>query len=100
MVAVLLPSPVIEAGGLEMALGICADPDIGPGRGNHKRPDPLQGLSIRHPSAVQGYVVETLARSLAANAGAGIKHVSQSGCPGRVDWIDQIRGRGFLLGSG
>jgi hypothetical protein len=43
MVAVLLASARVASGGLQVAVGLRADPDVGPGRRNDERLDPFQG---------------------------------------------------------
>ena len=52
VVAVLLAPARVAAGGLDVAVGVRADPDVGPGRRDRQLADPLQGRGIAHRLAV------------------------------------------------
>ena len=60
VIAVLLAATRIAAGGLDMTVGLRADPHICPGRGNGKRLDALEGRSIRF-AALYGFIPKSLA---------------------------------------
>src|SRR5258708_34312196 len=61
MIAVLLAAPRIAPDRLNMAVGIRADPNIGPGRRHRKRPDALMhaadayGLPLQFPVCHSGF---------------------------------------------
>jgi hypothetical protein len=46
MVPTLLPTPRIQAGGLQVSTPIRADPNIRPRRWNYQRADPLQNVLV------------------------------------------------------
>ena len=52
VVAVLLAAPRVAAGRLEVAVRVRADPDVGPGRRDRERPDPVERLVVADPPSV------------------------------------------------
>src|SRR4029450_12423383 len=58
VVAILLAPAGIAADGLDVAPGIGADPDVGPGRRDGQRPDAFQGGRIAHRASGGATVTE------------------------------------------
>src|SRR5690625_536224 len=83
MIAILLPSPLIETGRLKMALGGGADPSILPCRRHGQSRDPRAFLSIRDAVALWIDIGETPAAALARNPGVAIRIIDKPGtCSG------------------
>ena len=61
VVQVLLAPAVVDAGGLDVAARVRADPDVLPGRRDHQLVDPLQHLGVGDALAVGVEVLEPLA---------------------------------------
>ena len=77
VVAVLLAAPGVAARGLQVALGIGADPDIHIGRWNGEFADARQCLGIAHGLAVLCHIGKALAAPHAAPAGHAVVHIGQ-----------------------
>ncbi|KAG1433533.1 hypothetical protein G6F57_022078 [Rhizopus arrhizus] len=71
VVAVLLAPTRIATGGLQVAVGVRADPHGSVGRRDGQRADAVQGGGIAHRVAVGIAVAESLAGAAAADAGLG-----------------------------
>src|SRR5439155_3925625 len=68
MVPVLLAPAGVEAGRLKMAVGVRADPNLGPSRRDHQRLDPAKRLFMAHAFAMRVDVRESRPGLFAANA--------------------------------
>ncbi|SON85067.1 hypothetical protein XAP412_550027 [Xanthomonas phaseoli pv. phaseoli] len=79
VIAILLAPPGIAPGGLQMPVGLGADPHFGIGRRNRQRTNALQGLGIGNALPVGIAVTEALAGLAAADAGLLIVDVGQPG---------------------
>src|SRR4051794_8979423 len=78
VITVLLATFCVAAHRLNMTIGERANPDIGPGRRNGERLDPLQRLTLGNPRPVRSGIGEACARLLAANAGTVVRDISKS----------------------
>ncbi len=87
MIAILLAASGIPAGRLEVPLRIGAYPDVGPGRWNDERPNPLQTSGLADHGAVRTNVGRFLASSLPNDPRREVKAVAQTGSPSRADRI-------------
>ena len=90
VVAVLLAAPRVAAGGLDVAARARADPDVGPGRRDGERADPVQALLLADGLAFGRVIGEALPGSLAADPGRGVADVAKAGRPGRLDLVIQF----------
>src|SRR5690606_9741183 len=61
VISILLAPARIPSGGLEVAAGIGADPDVGPCGRNHERPDPREFLTVGDPTAIRRVITERAA---------------------------------------
>jgi hypothetical protein len=101
MVAVLLASARVAARGLQVAVGLRADPDIGPGRGNHERLDALERGFVRDRLALGREVAEAILARFAPDAGLVVVDVAQAGSlggGGRIAERCRIERRGGVKG--
>ena len=88
MIAILLAAPGVASGGLNVAVGERADPDVGPDRRNGERLDAAQAVLVGQSRAVRPRVREARAGSSAPDAGTRIGHVTQPGRLGRPLGVD------------
>ena len=79
VVAVLLAALGVAAGGLEVAGGIRADPDVGPGRRDRQRPDPSQDRAVADQLAIGPAIAEPAAAPLPGDARARVGRVAETG---------------------
>ena len=78
VVDVLLAAAVVAAGGLQMAVGVAANPDVGPGRRNRERVDARELAFVAKAAAVAVEVVEAFAVQLANEARLLVDDVTES----------------------
>src|SRR5690606_34254107 len=78
VVDVLLPAAVVPPGGLNVAGGVWADPDIGPGRRDGQLLDPRAHLAVADRLAVRVAVAEATPSSPASDARALVGDVAQA----------------------
>jgi len=78
VVQILLASGGVDARGLQVTLGVGADPHLPPGRGNGQRADALDHLGIRDASPRLVAEAETAAPAAAAQAGTGAVRTAQA----------------------
>src|SRR5690606_4149398 len=78
VVDVLLPAAVVPPGGLNVAGGVWADPDISPGRRNGQLLDPRAHLAVADRLAVRVAVAEATPSSPASDARALVGDVAQA----------------------
>ena len=99
VVAALLASAGVAAGGLEVAVGVGADPDVGPGGRDDEALNAAEDFGIADGFAVRIDVAEGGAGALAADAGAGVGDVAEACGFGGGDGIEDgfRRGSCFLL---
>ena len=93
VVAVLLASAGVAAGGLEVARRVRADPDVGPGRRDGQRADPREDRLSRIGSPSGGSVAEAAPGATPVDARARVGGIAQ---PGRAGV--RPRGRSGLAG--
>ena len=79
VVAVLLATPRIARGDLQMASGRRADPHVGPSRRNHELADALQLSGVANLGAVRSRVREPAPAPPTSDAGTRVGHVPQTG---------------------
>jgi hypothetical protein len=79
VVAVLLAPARVAPGGLQVAVGLRADPDLGPGRRDGQRLDAFQGGFVVDRLAARVEVAKAVALRLAADAGPVVEDVAQAG---------------------
>src|SRR5262249_54129831 len=79
VVEVLLAAAGVAAGGLQMAVGPRADPDLGPGGRDRQRLDAAERFGVVDVLALGPAVAETAAGANPANPGAVVEVVAQSG---------------------
>src|ERR1051325_72412 len=91
VVAVLLPSPGVAAGGLEVAVGNGADPDVRPCGRNGQGADPGERFRRPDPATARTEVYEAVALPFAPDAGRRIADVAQTGGFGRFNGLEQRR---------
>jgi len=70
VVEVLLAPGFVETGGLDVAVGVAADPDVPPGRRDRQRPDPLEGVLVADAPAFGVEVAEAVTAAAAADSRA------------------------------
>ena len=79
VIAVLLAAPGVAAGGLEMAVGVGADPDAGVGRGDGQGVDALDFVGVADAVALWVEVGEFATELAAGEAGGGVVDVVEAG---------------------
>ena len=79
VIAVLLAPLAVTAGGLEMAVRLRADPDVGPRRRDDERLDALQRAFVGDAVTPRIAVEEALAGAMAGDAGAVRAHIDEAG---------------------
>ena len=79
VVAVLLATLGITAGRLEVAGGIRADPDVGPGRRDRQRPEPGEDRPVADQLAIGAAIAEPAAAPLPGDARPSVGRVAESG---------------------
>ena len=84
VVAMLLPPPRIAPGGLDMAAGIRADPDVGPGGRDRQRADPGKCRLVADRRAIPVAVGEPGPGAPAGDPGPVVMGVAEAGLAGRV----------------
>jgi hypothetical protein len=89
MVAVLLAAAGVPAGRLEVAVGLGADPDVGPGRRDGELPDPFQDLGLADGLAVGIGVGEAFPLGPPPDARRVIGDVAQARGLRTFDGIDE-----------
>src|SRR5207247_631470 len=100
MVAVLLAAARIARSRLDVPFGVRAYPDVGPGRGNRERVDPLALGLARDALALRPVVSPALSRTLAPDAGEAVGDVVEPGAEGRLAMlIDARRDHRSVLAS-
>src|SRR5690606_38948125 len=82
MVTILFAVSGIAAGGLDVAVVVGADPNVGPGRRNGEAADAAERALVPDYPAVGSAVAETVLHRFASNAGPVVAHVAQSGGAG------------------
>src|SRR5438105_1574756 len=95
VVAVLLTPPCVPTAGLEVAAGVRADPDVGPGRRDRQGSDSFQP-SPADRFAVGPEVDESAPGALPTDAGLSVAHVTQPGGPGSFAGVVEVAVRGAL----
>jgi hypothetical protein len=98
MIAALLARPGIAPGGLQVAVGIGADPHPRPGRRDDQRADSRQSLGVVYGPAIGADIAESAAKWPALDAGFGVRYIVQARRFGVCDRIefDFDRGPGAL----
>ena len=97
MVAVLLAASGVAARRLDMAVGLGADPHVGPGRRDRELADALQRGRVAHGFAVRLEIDESLAHPLAPDAALVVGDVCQAGGFGRIAGVDDSLDFGLWL---
>ena len=82
VVAGLLAAAGVASGGLQMAVGVGADPDAGPRGRDDEGLDAGQGFFVAEGFAVGVFVAEVLAVAMAGDAGGSVVHVAEVGGAG------------------
>ena len=96
VVAALLAAAGVASGGLEVAVGDGADPDIGPGGRDDERLDAGEGRFVAQGSAFRREIAEGLSAAFAADAGAGVGDVAEACCFSR---LLRVRDKWFRFGG-
>src|SRR5690606_1310523 len=78
MVAILFARLGVTAGCLNMAIRICGYPHVGPGRGNGKRPDALEGRDIGDPASVRREIEEASPGPASVDPGLGVADIAKA----------------------
>src|SRR6185436_20353222 len=79
VVAVLLAPARVARGGLDVAVGIEADPDLGPGRRDRQRIDPSSLAPVRDACAAGQVIGPARADALARDAARAVGDIAQPG---------------------
>src|SRR5207253_2421383 len=79
VVAILLATAGVAAGGEDVSVARRADPDVGPRRRNRERSDPAQAVALDDRLPARGAVREAPAGTPAADPGFRVGHVAQAG---------------------
>src|SRR5438132_13766155 len=90
MIAVLLASPLVPPGGLDMPERVGINPHIGPGRRDHDRLNAPQGRDIAYRRPVGTPVIEAAAGFMARDPGLVVEGVIQPGEFGRLEGIERL----------
>ena len=91
MVAVLFPAARIARSSLDMAFGVRADPDVGPGRWDHQPIDAAAHCGVADPPAAGVEEYPALARAPTGDARHAIGHIIESGTTGRLAMLYSAR---------
>src|ERR1700751_490340 len=92
VIAVLLTALRIPAGGLDVAVGKWANPDVGPSRRDRQSLDSSHHITLREPRPVRPGVRDSFTRLLASYTRAGIRNISQAcGLGGVLRIGDRLR---------
>src|SRR6476660_1962822 len=78
MIAILLATTRVPAGGLDMSVFLRGDPYIAPGGGNREAADAFEGILVRYDLAAGLAVAETSTLGHTANSVIGIGGIGQS----------------------
>ena len=84
VVDVLFAAAGIAAGGLQMPVGLAADPDVRPRRRNCERLDAIDMTSIPQPASVAVQILEARAVHMASEAGLVVYDIFQVGEAGQL----------------
>src|SRR2546428_2787385 len=83
MVAILLPAAGVARRRLDGAVGIRANPHVGPGRRDRQRVEPFPGVRVSNTRTVRGVVDPTRPGTASTDAGKAIRDVVEPGEGGR-----------------
>src|SRR5579859_5582633 len=84
VIAILFPAAGIAGGGLDVALGIGTDPDVGPCGRDDQRADAAALVRVVDAAAVWLQEYPSLAGTPSRDAGDAVSDVVQSGAAGRL----------------
>jgi hypothetical protein len=87
VITVLLPTPGVAAGSLDVAAWVWVDPDVRPRRRDDQGADALEFLGVANDGAVRVDVTPALANAAASDAGAVVGGVTQTSRTRRGDRI-------------
>src|SRR3989442_9449686 len=90
VISVLLASPRVTPGRLQMAARVGADPDVRPGRRDGQALDPPDRVRVTDAAALTVAVREALPVALPADPRTQIRDITQARGARRFDRIDQL----------
>ena len=93
VIAILLASALVAAGGLHVAVGALADPDARPGRRDHQRADARERRGVADDAALRIAIDRPLATDLSRDARLVVRDVAQ------VDEFGRVLPGGLLRGG-
>ncbi len=99
VVAVLLATASVAAGGLQVALRVAANPHIGVGRRDHQRGDARQGFAVAHALPLGVEVDEAVAPATPGQARLAVVDIVQAGWQRAVEHRRQASIRSLINGQ-